>query len=330
MALPSATIYMDLSVVIACTDAESSIVECLRRFESACFGIQAEFIVVDASVDATAAKASAFDGLRAHVIRLPPGTLAPMLWAEGYRQARGRVIAFTTGHCLVSTQWASSLIEAIDGGAAGAGGPLVLASTARVLDAAVYYLRYSAFMPMTLGDGRIAGEIAGDNAAYDRVWLDGHADSLVDGFWEVDFHRLVRAEGGWLAAVPAAVVQFGRSFPLATIVRQRFAHGAHFGAGRVRGGSRTALQIVLAAPLVPAVLAARAARRVALDRRSVLRFVTALPWFVVLASCWAAGEAWGAISKPSFGARVPQSRGHDIPIVGEHSNPSKMSNGAQV
>jgi hypothetical protein len=54
-------------------------------------------------------------------------------------------------------------------------------------------------------------------------------------------------------------------------------------------------QIVLAAPLVPFVLAMRAARRVAASHRDTMRLITALPWFIVLAACWAAGEAWGAL-----------------------------------
>lgn len=204
-------------------------------------------------------------------------------------------MAFTTGHCLVSRAWATALVEAIDQGAGGAGGPLVIAPGTRPLDWAVYYLRYSAFMPRTLGTGRIGGEIAGDNAAYRRGALDRHAATFARGFWEVDFHRLLRADGDWLEAVPAAVAGFGRSFPLLTIVSHRFAHGRQFGAGRVRGGTRAVWQIALAAPLVPFVLAARSALRVFRLGTDRWRFVAAAPWFLLLASAWAAGEAWGAL-----------------------------------
>ncbi len=187
------------------------------------------------------------------------------------------------------------MIDALDAGATGAGGPLVIAPGARPLDWAVFYLRYSAFMPETIGSGPVDGEIAGDNAAYRREALDRHADSFADGFWEVDFHRQIRREGGWLVAVPAATAAFGRSFPLRTIAAHRFAHGRQFGAGRVRGGIRAAWQIVLAAPAVPVVLAARAARRVARTTTGRWRFIVALPWFLLLAGAWASGEAWGAL-----------------------------------
>lgn len=281
-----------MSVVIACIDAGRTVDECLRRFTQTCAGLRAELIVVDASNDDSAARVEMRGG--ATLVRCPRGTLAPVLWAEGYRRSTGGVVAFTTGHCLPVDGWAPAMMESIGRGASGAGGPLVIAPRTRPLDWAVFYLRYSAFMPGTLGEGRITGEIAGDNAAYSRDALARHAASFANGFWEVDFHRDVRADGGWLAATSAATVRFGPSFPLRTIVAHRFAHGMHFGAGRVLGG-RPAWRLLLGAPAVPAILAARAARRVWQGGGSRLRFVAALPWFLVLATAWAAGEAWGAL-----------------------------------
>lgn len=280
---------MDLSVVVGCTDARRTIDDCLRRFERCCAGLQAELIVVDASRDGTAARVTS----AAKLVRCAPGTLTPTLWAEGYRQSTGRIVAFTTGHCLPGETWATAMIRAIEDGATGAGGPLVIGSGTGPLDWAVFYLRYAAFMPATLGRGRVTGEIAGDNAAYRRDALDRHADSFARGFWEIDFHRLVRAHGGWLAAVPDARVEFGPSFPLRTVVAHRFAHGAHFGAGRVRGGA-SAWILTLRAPAVPVLLAWRSARRAARGGEGLSRFARALPWFLALATAWAAGEVWGA------------------------------------
>ncbi len=160
-------------------------------------------------------------------------------------------------------------------------------------DWAVFYLRYSAFLPAVMGGGRIAGELAGDNAAYRRVDLVRRADVYAHGFWELDMHRVIRAEGGWLEAVPEAACEFGRSFPFLVVARHRFAHGQHSGASRARQGVRPAWQIVAGAPLVPAVLAGRAAGRVMRDG-GAWHFWAALPWFLALASCWAAGEAVGA------------------------------------
>jgi hypothetical protein len=287
---------LDLSVIVAATDASRSIDRCLQHLERSCDGIAAEVLVMDASRDDTASRVAARGG-SVRLFQFRPGTLTPELWAEGYRRSSGRIVAFTTGHCLVSPDWARSLVRALDGGAAAAGGPLVLGPETRPLDWAVFALRYSAFIPERLGSGRIRGELAGDNAAYRRDAIDRHAASFASGFWEIDVHRRLRADGGWLEAVPAAVVEFGRSFPLRTIVGHRFAHGTHSGATRVQSGARTPWQIVLASPLVPFVLAGRAARRLVPVARGRSRFVVALPWFLVLAAAWAAGEAWGAMSR---------------------------------
>ena len=286
---------MDLSVVIAATDAGRSIRECLRRFQVACAGLQAELLVVEGSRDDTPLQVARCEGVR--LLRMPPDTLTPRLWAEGYRQSSGRVVAFTTGHCLARPGWGAAMMAALDAGASGAGGPLTLASEAGPLDWAIFFLRYSRFTPDQIGSGRISGEIAGDNAAYRRDALDRHAATFSDGFWEIDFHRLVRADGGWLAAVPAAAVEFGRSFRLGTILRHRYAHGRQLAVSRIRGGTRRPWQIVLAAPLVPFLLAARAASRILPAAGNRARFVGALPWFLLLASSWALGEAVGGVTR---------------------------------
>ena len=286
---------VDLSVVIAATDAARSVVDCLAHLRAACVELSAELILVDASADGTAAIAARPPDPPA-ILRRPVGTLTPVLWADGYRHSRGRVVAFTTAHCLASPGWAAALLAAIENGATGAGGPLVLAHDSSPLDWAVFFLRYSAFMPHVLAAGRTDGELAGDNAAYLRAALDRHRASIADGFWELDFHRLIRAEGGWLAVAPDARMAFGRSFPPAVILGHRFAHGRRFGASRAAAGGRRRWQIVAAAPLVPAVLWARAARRVFGGGTDRTRFAVATPWFLLLAGAWALGEARGALS----------------------------------
>ena len=212
--------------------------------------------------------------------------------------SRGRVVAFTTGHCVVSEGWARALIAGIETGATGVAGSLMLSRESDLADWALFYLRYSAFLGAGERDTELAREIPGDNAAYRRDALERHASSFADGFWEVDFHRRVRLEdeGARLAFVPGAQVQFGPSASLVSLVRQRFAHGCHSGAWRVSSGVRSAWQIAIAAPLVPFVLAARIARRVLPRPTHRARFFIALPVVFAMAAAWAAGEAWGALA----------------------------------
>lgn len=282
---------MDLTVVVASLEARQTIAACLDLIHASCRDLAYEVIVCDASTDGTAHVLRGRGDVE--VVTRPPGTLAPELWSAGLARARGRFVALTTGHCLVGAAWAPALVQALAGGAAGAGGPLTIAAGTRPIDWAVFYLRYSAFLPGVLGRGRIAGELAGDNVAYRRDRLLPHAEMYDTGFWEVDVHRALRADGGWLEAVPEAACAFGRSFPFLFVARHRFAHGRHFGATRVRQGIRPAWQIVAGAPLVPFVLANRARLRVGRDGGS-WRFWASLPWLIALAACWAGGEAIGA------------------------------------
>jgi len=230
------------------------------------------------------------------ILRFPPGTLVPVLWAAGLGRARGPGVAFTLGNIVVARPWAQALRSGLTE-ASGVGGPLVLHPQSGVVDWAIFYLRYSAFLPSQLPAGSVTGEIAGDNAAYLGSALERHASSFTKGFWEVEFHRRLRAEGQRLVSTRQATAAVTWSVPFWPMVRHRFVHGRHFGASRVAGGTRPG-RIVFAAPLVPWILAARAARRVWSERGHRTRFVIALPMFVALAAAWAMGEAVGALFGP--------------------------------
>lgn len=294
-----------LSVVVGSVNSDRTIVRSLAALEQACAGIDAELIVVDASSDDTAERIRELHG-NARVQHLPAGTLTPVLWSTGFAMSRGRAVAFTTGHCVVGEGWARALLAGLESGATGVAGALLLSDESDPVDWALFYLRYSAFLDAGRLETEGAAEIPGDNAAYRREALERHASSFAAGFWEVDFHRRVRAEGARLTFVPGAEVRFGPSAPLGSLARQRFAHGRHSGAWRIHTGVRAAWQILAAAPIVPLVLTARIAVRVLSRRADRARFLAALPALLVLACAWAAGEAWGALApKGPFMIRKP-------------------------
>jgi hypothetical protein len=284
---------VEISVVVGSVESQHSIRDCLESILASSRGHAVELIVADASLDATAALVR-LGFPDATLISLTPGTLTPCLWSAGLAQSRGRLIAFTTGHCIVPTRWLDELRAALELGAAGAGGPLALAADASPLDAAVYFLRYSAFMPDEQTEPRHASDIAGDNSMYRREALTRHAESLRNGFWEVDFHRRLRSDGEHLTMVPRATVTFGRSFPLGVISRHRFAHGRHFGRWRSVEGGMSRWRIMIAAPLVPFLLLLRAARRVKNAGGNISLLIRCSPLLLWLAACWACGEARGA------------------------------------
>lgn len=283
-----------LSVVVAGVDSPGSAARALAALARACRDQDAEILFLDGTgaVEPPTGLASA---VRVH--RVPAGTSTPVMWAAGFARSRGRIVAFTTADFMVTESWARSLIRAIDAGATGAAGALTLSEGTSVVGWATFFLRYSAFLtPSAEGDASTL-ELPGDNAAYRREALLRHAHSFVEGFWEVDFHRRLRAEPGHhtLALVAGAEARFVPAVSLATVARQRFAHGSHSGAWRVETGARATWQVVLSAPLVPLVLTARMARRVGRARGYAWRFIASLPALLSLAAAWAAGEAWGAL-----------------------------------
>jgi hypothetical protein len=284
----------DLSVVVASIDAAHAIASCLRALEEGTRGVEAEVVVVVASRenDAQTARRAAPN---ATVIVEPSGTLTPVLWARGFHASTGNVVAFTTAHFLVGPGWGRAMLDGVASGAVGVGGPIRLARSTTPTDWATYFLRYSAFLGLGDHDRAVVADIPGDNAAYERSALERHAESFANGFWEIDFHRRVRADGRELAMLPGAASWFSRSFTLRDITRQRFEHGRHFGAWRVRSGGVSRRRVIAASPLVPPLLLARIAARVARRPSLAWRFAIALPALAVLAVAWALGEVAGAL-----------------------------------
>jgi len=286
-----------LSVVLASVESRRSIECAVRALTATCRSLKTEIIVVDASRDCSAEIVCRTDP-DATVLTRPPGTITPDLWGDGIRASSGQWVILTTGHCVVPEGWAPALVKALSGGAAAAGAGLKPTEEAGIVDLAVFFLRYHAFVGITEGGIRTTREIPGDNAAYRGDQIRAYLESRGRGFFEVEYHRTLRETGGDVVAVPVAAAEFGHSFPLGTILRHRFAHGRQFGAWRTRQGGESSIGLALKAPLVPAVLLARARRNVLGNpelRRGLRR--AGLP-FLLLASAWAVGEAVGAILGP--------------------------------
>lgn len=285
---------IEISVIIASVESAHSIERCIESVRDAVAGRTSEIVVVDASRDASADIAKRTAGT-ALVMRCAPGTLTPELWAEGIARSKGRVIALTTGHFVVEPTWVRSLESALEEGQAGVAGRIDLESETSVTDWAVFYLRYSEFLNEPAEMRRGVPGIPADNAAYDGDAIRRFVTTSDDGFWEVEFHRQLHASGRSLAVVPGATARYARSFPLGTIARHRFHHGRHSGAWRVMHNDRSSATVVAVAPLVPFALAARVWRRVRPLASHRGRFLRALPTFLALATCWAIGEAVGAV-----------------------------------
>jgi len=222
----------------------------------------------------------------------PRGALVPKLWAIGIEAARGSWIGLTTAHCVPDPSWIEAAL-AITAGTkhAGIGGVIDAPDDGAPIDWALFFARYSAYMP-PLPAGEV-DEIPGDNALYradalDRAWRDREP-----GFWEPLVHRVMRGEGETLVIAPELQLRVGRSDRAWPHLLARFRHGRHFGS--TRPGSL--LQRVVrfgASPLLPAILSLRIVRRVRQRRPDLSgRVAAASPWLFAVIVAWSLGEATG-------------------------------------
>ncbi len=286
--------HPQLTVVVGCIDCASSIQESLRSLAAACAGVDCEIIVVDASTDGTSDLArSTLPAVR--IIPRPAGFLVPELWAWGIAESRADVVALTTGNCAVMSGWANSMVEAITAGGAAAGGPLYLDASASISDAAVFFLRYSAFLSRASESVNDAEAIAGDNSAYSRAALEVGGWNRERGFWETEVNSLLIARGQAVRWVAGAGSVFIGGVRPRDFMKQRFTHGNLFGEWRILERRESRSRLLLVAPLVPAVMLFRIAGCVWPHVEYRARLLTSLPFLAWFALCWATGEAYGAL-----------------------------------
>ena len=279
-------------------EAAATIRACLESIATSCAHIDHEVIVVDSSRDDSAAIA-ARSLPAATIVRHGSALLVPNLWAAGIESARGSVVALTTANFRVSEGWAEALLSALGDSVAGVGGMIALADDVSITDAAVFFLRYSAYLPSgstTISETR---DFAGDNCCYLRSALKNGTWSVEHGFWETEENTALRKAGHRLVMNPDAKAIFLGGMTLGAFSRQRFAHAVLFGDWRARVNGESRARIIAAAPLVPFILALRIAKRAwrISEYRSPL--IGSMPVLLWLAACWAAGEAAGALRSGS-------------------------------
>lgn len=255
---------------------------------------RAEVLLALTSVDAFVA-----EQLRsspwAEVVDAAHARSVPELWGAALSRARGRIVAITTTACRPSPDWIDAVARAHAKPHAAIGGVIDLAAQATLVDRAIHFVRYAPYLP-PVAEGP-AAEIAADNGAYKLAALVPLLPGLArEGFWEVEVHRALRANGHTIWLDPNMRVYHAAAYSIAGFSRQRFVHGRRFArAARPRRSAGHRLLLVARAPLVPALMLGRIVRTLARRRRLDRHSVLALPlsaWFLV---CWAAGEATGHI-----------------------------------
>jgi hypothetical protein len=199
----------------------------------------------------------------------------------------------------VGEGWLEALVGPVEREGGFAGGP-VETSTPSLAAFALFLVEYGALLPPVAD----AGAVLAVNAAYDRRALDACAAVWADGFYDNEVHDALRAAGQVPRVAAGATVRTDLRWPLWRALVHLFQGGVRYGAyRRRRWGPVQRLLRVLAAPVVPAVLIARLAGRVAARRPRLLpRLVLALPYLLCLVGSWSAGELTGHLG-PSPEAR---------------------------
>lgn len=284
----------EISVVIGAKDARQAIAACLSALLAQTAGQNVEIIVADGSSDGTAeVVAGQFPDVT--LLHGDRRDLIPQLWGQGIAHASGHLIAILSAHCIPAGDWLANLqrlASTHDAQVAGFGGPIEGPVGGTRLDWAVYFSRYSAYMPpVTAGP---VGEIAGDNAVYRRSALEVCGAEMQAGFWETLIHVCLRAEGYTLAMSPDIPVRLGPTTSAWPFLQARFWHGRHYGSTRPGLTWPGRLARFLAAPVLLPFLLLRIHRRVATHRSDWRSsFFQALPWLIVILSAWSLGESSG-------------------------------------
>ena len=120
---------------------------------------------------------------------------------NGERPFSGAIIATTTSHFIPRPDWIEQILVAHESPHAGIGGAIENERSSGLVEWAVYFCRYSAFM-LPFAE-RVTPEIAADNASYKRTALTQWLQSGLDGFWEPLVHAGFRKRGLTLSLNPA-------------------------------------------------------------------------------------------------------------------------------
>ncbi|HEV2854309.1 MAG TPA: hypothetical protein VHC97_16060 [Thermoanaerobaculia bacterium] len=295
----------EISIVVASRNAGGTVFESLQAVRDQAVREGAELIVVDGSVDGSSALLSSRFP-EAVLIAADPGLLVPQLWGLGIERSGAPLVALATACCIPEDGWLASLLRTVreQPRNAGWGGPIDGPAGGRPLDWAVYFSRYSAYLPPVAG--READEIPGDNAVYRRLDLEQDWSPQDGGFWETLVHRRLRARGQTLWMAPDAVMRLGPSPGARAFARDRYHHGRHFGSTRPAASPLARWLRAASAPALAPLLLFRIGRRVARHRRDWLsRYLRALPWLAVFIAAWSLGEMNGYLRGP----RGPRGRG---------------------
>ncbi len=282
---------LELSIVVAVTEGGTVLGACLAALEAQISGIAAEVLVIDGTKSGTAASWAPDCGCM-RTLQLPAQPEVPVLWQAGIDASRGGIIALLVDSCIPRREWVRQILRTHQADCAVIGGAIDLAPRLGTVDSAIYFCRYSRYMPPFAAT--FLDDLPGNNCSYKRAALMGVQDEWADGFWETFVHRKMCARGDRLLCVPEILVHCVGSASGLSFLRVRFNHGRRFAARRAKDMSRKQRTLrALVFPLIPFVMLMRIAARVWEKRRYHARFLACVPLLLIFLTAWSAGEFLG-------------------------------------
>ncbi len=217
--------------------------------------------------------------------------------AYGLAAATGDIVAMLEDRGHPSADWASTLIRLhaelknnVIGGAIECREPVnLLHWTFYVTD----FGRYG--RPFKSGPASWVSDV---NVSYKRKALADSHHLWTERFYEMIVHRYLMSRGEELHLSNELVVYHARPpVTLGPLLRERLEWGILFGYVRTKQTSPVErLGLILGSPLIALVLCARHGLIQARKGRG-LRYLTALPYVILLTTVWSLGEVWGYITR---------------------------------
>jgi glycosyltransferase involved in cell wall biosynthesis len=287
---------MRLSVVVAAQEGGERLAQCLRALAGQLPPEEMEVLVVlacggdDASQDTIEKLGTEFAQMR--FLRRNAPVNVPLLWTAGIDAANGEIVALTIENCRPAADWGPRLLAAHCGDSDCVGGAIEPDPRGRLMDWAIYFCRYTAYMlPFRR---QLRDDVAADNCSYKREALAAVRPLAENGFWEALIHEDMRKRGGRIMADPTPAVTWSGGISGWKFLRRRYDHGRYFAARRaldLSGSQRTIRAIAF--PAVPLVLLNRMAGRVRARGRFRLKFAICVPLIACFLAAWAFGEGAG-------------------------------------
>ena len=285
----------DISVIVASKNGHETIEECLKSIERQKGNHLLEIIVVtdNSKNDTSQIIIKRFPGVK--LIVFARSTLIPDFWSAGIEAASGEIIAITIAQCVPTNNWISKIIESLNRSYSAVGGAIENSKTSSFIDWAVYFCRYSNYMP-PFGEREVI-DMAGDNAAYKREALEPYKEIIKRGFWENIVNAALITDELKILLTPDIVTVYKNSYGIISFLIQRFFHGYHYGNKRlVPFPMITRFMFTLASPLIPFIHLYRIAQRVTNRNRHLRELILSLPILFIFLLCWSVGEYCGYIS----------------------------------